>query len=83
MILIDTNVISELMKPKPMESVLHWFDQQDNVLLFISSVSIAEIGYGLSVLPEGIRRKSLESAFKNALQQAFSNRILPFDTAAA
>ena len=83
MILIDTNIISELMKPNPFEKVIHWLDEQDNMQLFISAVTIAEINYGLSILPEGGRRKTLEQAFKYALEEAFNSRILSFDADAA
>ena len=71
------------MKPKPNEDVMRWLDKQDSMQLFTSAVTIAEINYGLSILPEGVRRNALENAFKHALEEAFSNRILSFDAAAA
>lgn len=83
MILVDTNVISEMMKPTPDLYVLKWIDQQEITQLFISTVTIAEISYGLNVLPEGKRRESLELAFNKAVLEAFTGRILSFDESAA
>ena len=51
MIILDTNVISELMKTKPNEHVNTWLDQQDALTLFTTSITIAEINYGLDVMP--------------------------------
>ena len=83
MILLDTNIISELMKPNPSSDVITWMDQQEAVQLFISTVTVAEISYGISILPNGNRRRLLETAFGNAIIHAFEYRILSFDEAAA
>lgn len=83
MILIDTNVISEMMKPVPDKIVLEWIDCQEATELFISTITIAEISYGLTALPDGKRRESLERAFANAILESFTGRILPFDELAA
>jgi hypothetical protein len=83
MILLDTNVISELMKSAPDLKVLTWVDSQPSHLLFISTITIAEISYGLNALPAGKRRNALEKAFNNTIQEAFTHRILFFDEAAA
>jgi toxin FitB len=83
MILLDTNIVSELMKAAPSERVLAWLNDQDNEHLFISSITIAEISYGLRVLPDGKRRKLLEMRFEQFLNQAFAARVLEFDEAAA
>ena len=83
MILLDTNVISELMKPLPMPSVLTWINQQQNTELVISTITIAEITYGLQALPVGKRRTTLELAFEQAINEAFHNHIMPFDEPAA
>lgn len=83
MILIDTNIISEMMKPSPDANVLNWIDGQEVAKLFISTVTLAEISYGLNVLPSGKRRESLEFAFDSAILKAFTGRILPFDESAA
>lgn len=83
MILVDTNVISEMMKPTPLAKVVSWIDQQQAAHLFITTISIAEIAYGIRVLPEGSRRNALEEAFNKALSEAFKHRILPFEESAA
>lgn len=83
MIVLDTNVISELMKPKPAEVVLEWVNRQDAAQLFATTVSIAEIEYGLQVLPAGQRRRRLEERFAHVVDAAFANRILVFDLSAA
>lgn len=83
MIILDTNIISELMKPLPAQSLLAWLDQQESDTLFITSVTVGEIMYGLHALPEGRRRASLEDAFKKVLNEAFAGRSHPFDDLAA
>ena len=83
MIIIDTNVISEMMKLSPARSVFNWFDQQDANHLFITTITIAEISYGLNTLPLGKRRTLLEEAFNNTIKEAFKHRILTFDNDAA
>lgn len=79
MILIDTNVISELMKAMPNKIVLEWIDRQEATELFISTITLAEISYGLNALPDGKRRESLESAFSKAILESFTGRILAFE----
>lgn len=83
MIILDTNIISELMKTAPNQQVISWLDRQDAMTLFTTSVTIAEIIYGLDVLPEGKRRDYLETAFSQVLNDAFKHRILTFDEPAA
>ncbi|SJM94214.1 Ribonuclease VapC [Crenothrix polyspora] len=83
MIVLDTNIVSEVMRPQPSASVLAWLNQQINHHLFITSVSIAEIGYGLRVLADGQRRKLLQSRFEQFIAQGFEYRILSFDNASA
>lgn len=82
MILLDTNVIAELMRPAPLPTVVEWMNGQDAAELFLSSITIAEIGYGLEILPAGHRRAQLELGFQN-VARAFSGRILSFDQEAA
>ena len=74
--LIDTCVISELRKPAPQESVLAWFQACDEEDLFISSLSLGELCFGISILPEGKQRNDLSFWF-NELIEAFLERILP------
>ena len=83
MIILDTNIISEMMKKSPNLNVISWMDKQDATQLYITSVSIAEIAYGINVLPEGNRRPLLEDSFYKALEAAFKHRVLSFDEAAA
>ncbi len=83
MILVDTNVISELMKPRPSQTVVEWFESTDPATVFVSTVTIAEIVYGLNLLPQGKRRQQLTKAFQAVIAEAFSHRIISFDEAAA
>ena len=83
MIILDTNVISELMKASPDEHVMAWLDQQDAMTLFTTSITIAEIIYSLDVLPAGKRRDYLETAINQVLTDAFKHRVLMFDEPAA
>ena len=83
MIVVDTNVISEVMRPQPSPLVLNWLNTQDSNQLFITTVTLAEIGYGLRVLPEGQRRRHLHSRFEQFIAQAFEERVLDFTASAA
>ena len=82
MILLDTNVISEAMKPAPERAVRDWLDAQTAETLFLSSVTIAELSFGIAALPKGRRKDNLTAALEGLLA-LFAARILPFDTAAA
>lgn len=83
MILLDTNVVSELMRAEPAQIVLDWFDQHDAADLFISSVTEAELRAGVAYLPEGKRRNRLQQVIDGMIDQDFQGRVLPFDTIAA
>ena len=83
MILLDTNVISELMRPEPAQAVLDWFGRHDAADLFISAVTEAELRTGVAILPEGQRRERLQLAIDAMIDQDFQGRVLPFDTIAA
>ena len=83
MIILDTNIISELMKASPSVKVINWLDKQDVTQLYITSITLAEISYGINALPEGARRKGLENAFNKAIHDAFSRRICHFTDSAA
>jgi predicted nucleic acid-binding protein len=83
MLIVDTNVISELMRPAPAASVAQWFDHQPLERLAITAVTVGEILYGLDRLPDGRRRIDLAARFVAVLRRAFFSRILPFDEAAA
>ena len=83
MIVLDTNVVSEVMKHRPSSPVLDWLEQTPANYLYISVVTIAEIEYGLRSLPSGKRRAQLSGLFERFLAQAFSGRILAFEQDAA
>lgn len=82
MIVIDTNVLSEEMKPLPAASVHAWFLRQTAADLYTTAVCEAEILLGVMILPDGQRKRDLEAAARRILD-LFTGRILPFDSAAA
>lgn len=83
MILLDTNVVSEPMKPAPDLSVINWLDRQPPESLYLSATSQAELLVGVARLPGGKRKRGLDAALTALLQSLFKDRILPFDSAAA
>lgn len=82
MILLDTNVVSEAMKPEPDEAVRAWLDEQAAETLYLSSVTVAELMFGIGALPDGKRKDKLTDAVEGVME-LFADRILPFDTDAA
>jgi toxin FitB len=82
MILLDTNVVSEAMKPEPNPAVRNWLDEQAAETLYLSSVTIAELMFGIGTLPKGRRKDKLAAALDGVLE-LFTDRILPFDIGAA
>ncbi|MCO5062840.1 MAG: type II toxin-antitoxin system VapC family toxin [Rhizobiaceae bacterium] len=82
MIVLDTNVISEAMKPEPDPAVRNWLDEQAVETLYLSSVTIAELLFGIGVLPDGRRKEKLVAAFEGVLA-LFEGRVLSFDSNAA
>ena len=83
MIVLDTNIVSEFMTSPPAEPVCAWMNAQDVATLYLTSISIAEIGFGLRVMPDGRRRQMLTDRFERFLAAAFESRILSFDEDAA
>ncbi len=83
MLVLDTNVISEIMKASPSPGVMEWWSQQQSAELFTTTVTVAEILYGIEILPRGKRRDSLRDEAEVAFTQDFAGRILPFDEGAA
>ena len=83
MILLDTNVVSELMRPKPDPGVAAWLANQSATKVFLSAIAEAELRYGVAILPAGQRRDRIAAAVENMLQEDFARRILPFDSEAA
>lgn len=82
MIVLDTNVVSEAMKPEPDAAVRAWLNEQAAETLYLSSVTLAELLFGIRALPAGKRKKLLDRALTELLA-LFKDRILPFDTDAA
>lgn len=83
MIIVDTNVVTETMRPSPEPAVVSWWNRQETSTLFLTSITIGEIRYGLRIMPQGRRRLQLEQGFERILVEAFAGRILPFDEEAA
>lgn len=82
MILLDTNVISEAMKPEPNTLVLQWLNAQIAETLYLSSVTIAELSFGIAVLPAGKRKDRLFQALEGVMD-LFASRVVSFDVKAA
>jgi toxin FitB len=82
MILLDTNVISEAVKPSPDPNVRAWLDSQAAETLHLSTITIAEKRFGISALPDG-RRKTMLLEALDGIMTLFADRILPFDADAA
>jgi predicted nucleic acid-binding protein len=82
MIVLDTNVISEAMKPEPNPAVRTWLNDQSAETLYLSSVTLAELLFGIGVLPAGKRKDMLAKAL-DGLMGLFRDRFLPFDIDAA
>ena len=82
MFVLDTNVLSEEMKPVPERTVHFWLSRQNPQDFFTTAVTEAEIIYGVTILPDGKRKRDLDAAAQRVLA-LFAGRILPFDSAAA
>ena len=82
-VLVDTNVVSELIRQSPDPAVAGWTAAHDLEELFFSAVGEAELRYGAAIMAAGRRRESLVAEIERFLSEAFDNRILPFDSAAA
>ena len=83
MLLLDTNVVSELMRTSPDPAVEAWAAGHRVEDLFFSAVGEAELRYGAAIMPEGRRRDTLVSDIETMLRAAFEDRVLPFDSGAA
>jgi predicted nucleic acid-binding protein len=83
MIVLDTNVLSEVMSSSPDPPVRHWLARQSSSQLFTTSISMAEIFQGIELLPQGKRRDGLSGAAQTLFAGLFSGRVLPFDEHAA
>jgi len=83
MIVLDTNVVSEAMKPSAHPAVAEWLNRQAAETLFLTSVTLAELLYGISALPTGRRKEVLADTLDRLLLELYGDRILPFDADAA
>lgn len=83
MIVLDTNVLSELMRPEPDARVIDWLDRQNAISVTISAITIAEILYGIERLPDGRRKRGFAAKAAAMFEEDFSGRILSFDSGAA
>ena len=83
MIILDTNVISELMRPDPAQNVVEWIIAQDSRSLYLSTVTEAELRYGVEILPAGWRREGMSIAMESVFREDFNGRILSFDRPSA
>lgn len=83
MIVLDTNVVSEPMKPMPSRAVIDWLDRQAPESLYLTTTSLAELLVGIAALPLGKRRDGFQTALTDLLGRLFGPRVLPFDTTSA
>jgi toxin FitB len=81
--LLDTNCISELVKPKPEPRVVEWMEAADEAMLHLSVLTVGEIRKGLAGIPQSKRRTRLETWLEVELQARFAGRIMPIDAAVA
>jgi predicted nucleic acid-binding protein len=82
-ILLDTNVVSELMRPQPNATVFAWVARQPRRDVYTTSISKAEIRYGIALLPEGRRKTAFAADAERMFRDDFADTLLPFDAAAA
>jgi toxin FitB len=82
-VLLDTNVLSELLRARPDSAVLAWFASQPANALFVSAVTQAEMMLGAGLLPAGQRRQRLQQSLEAMFLEDFAGRILPFDSKSA
>jgi predicted nucleic acid-binding protein len=79
-IVLDTNVVSELMRGRPHARVIEWVDSHDG--LAITAITAAELLHGVRRLPDGARNAALDAAVRDVIHRDFADRVVPFDTAA-
>jgi len=83
MIVLDTNVISEPLRREPENRVIQWIDAQPVETLYVSTITVAELRFGIASLPAGKRRDSLQTSLEKQILPLFSGRILAFDIPAS
>ena len=82
-LLLDTNVVSEMLRPAPNPAVESWVGERPAAHLYFTAVGEAELRYGVAMLPAGQRKDALATAIEGILREDFEDRILPFDSGAA
>ena len=83
MVVVDTNVVSELMRLTPDPAVMAWFSKQNSAELYLTAVTEAELRAGAAILPAGRRRDRLAAEVDAMVREDFAGRVLPFDSVAA
>lgn len=83
MIVLDTNVVSELMRPRPEAIVIRWVDDQPADEVCVTAITAAELLYGVARLPAGPKRDAVAARVERLLSEKFDRRVLPFDLAAS
>ena len=83
MVVLDTNVVSELMHPAGDPAIASWVAERPTSSLFLTAVTEAELRFGLAIMPVGKRRDGLTAGLERMLRTGFANRVLPFDSGAA
>ncbi len=83
MIVLDTNVVSELLRRDPNVSVVEWLDRQPADDCYLTAITAAELWYGVARLPDGRRREALADGIAVIMEEDFARRVLPFDVPAA
>lgn len=83
MILLDTNVVSALMRPDPEMPVVKWLDGQPRASIWITSITVMEIRYGLQIMPRGRRRDTMLQLIEKLMVEKIEGRVAPFDVGAA
>lgn len=83
MIILDTNVVSEILRPAPQQHVLDWLAALDGTTVYLTAITEAELRHGVVILPEGKRREGLATMIDQIVREDFADRVLPFDSPAA
>lgn len=83
MIILDTNVVSAVMREPADAAVLHWLDRQPRSSVWITAITVLEVRFGLEIMPDGRRREALSQAFGRLTEEKLEQRIAPFDAVAA
>ncbi|WP_207100263.1 type II toxin-antitoxin system VapC family toxin [Paracoccus shandongensis] len=83
MIILDTDVLSEILRPEPERQVVDWLSAQDGADIYLTTISEAELRYGVAILPPGKQRDGLAATIDQIMREDFAGRVLPFDSPAA